>query len=232
MSPSGRPGGELHSVSHEGAPAPLLRLGVIGAALMGYAFVSHLLMVHAADRPWTVAALFGPLWAAVAVSGWQRRHGPTLALCAAVVAAVVVVVARGGVDDIHLMYVLQHAGIHAALAWVFGSTLRSGSRPLITAMAQPLHRDFTPRLATYTRQLTALWAAYFVAMIAVSFTLYALAPWSWWSLFCNLVTPLAAVVLFVGEYLYRWRWHPEFERVSLPQMVQAYRQRGAKGAAQ
>lgn len=210
---------------------PLWRLAGTGAALGAYAAVSHLLMVHAPDRAWSVAALFGPLWAAVALSGWLRRHGPTLLACALVLALVATVVARGGVEDIHLMYVLQHGGIHAALAWVFGLTLRDGRVPLITALAERVHEHVTPAMRAYTRRLTQLWAGYFLAMIGVSFALYAAAPWPWWSLFCNVVTPLAVVVLFVGEHVWRRVVHPEFERVSLLRVVQAYRQRRGEGAA-
>jgi uncharacterized membrane protein len=126
------------------------------------------------------------------------------------------------------MYVLQHAGIHAALAWTFGSTLRRGSTPLVTAMAERVHERVTPAMAAYTRQVTQLWAAYFVAMIAASFALFSAAPWAWWSLFCNLVTPLAALALFCAELLWRhWR-HPDFERVSMARVMHAWRSRSAR----
>lgn len=201
------------------------RLAGAGAALGAYAVVSHLLMAHAPERPWSVAALFGPLWAAVALSGWLRRHWPTLAGCALFLAAIAAVVARGGVNDIHLMYVLQHAGVHAALAGLFGLTLRQGSVPLITAIAERLHRTVPPAMRAYTRALTRLWCAYFVAMIAVSLALYALAPWQWWSLYCNVLTPLAALAFYVGEHAWRWWRHPEFEFISPLVVWQAFRQR-------
>ena len=35
-----------------------------------------------------------------------------------------------------------------------------------------------------------------------------------WSVWANLVTPVASVGFFVGEHVMRYRWHPEFERVS------------------
>ena len=35
-----------------------------------------------------------------------------------------------------------------------------------------------------------------------------------WAVFANLLTPLALVAMFVGEYLLRYRLHPEFERAS------------------
>lgn len=207
------------------------RYAVAAAALAAYALLSNWLMVHAAQAPWAVAALFGPLLLAVAASSWQRRQWLALAACAALVLALAVIVARGGVQDMQRMYVLQHAGIHAALAWGFGITLRPGSTPLITSLAARLHRRFTPELRAYTRWLTLLWVRYFVAMIALSFAIYALAPWAWWSLYCNLLTPLAALALFVGEHLLRYRRHPEFERVSLRDAFEAYRQTGAADRA-
>jgi uncharacterized membrane protein len=204
-------------------PQPLWQLAAAGALLAAYALGSHWLMVHAAKEPWAVAALFGPLLLAIAAGGWRRRHLPTLAFCAALLALLVMVVWRGGVADINRMYVLQHAGIHAALAWLFASTLRPGGTPLISALAQSVHRQFTPAMQRYTRSLTAAWALYFVAMIAISLLIYALAPWDWWSLFCNVGTPLAVGVFFVAEHLLRYHWHPEFERLSMRGAVQAWR---------
>ena len=48
-------------------------------------------------------------------------------------------------------------------------------------------------------------------------------------MFANLLTPLAMVLMFVGEYLLRYRLHPEFERATLAQAMRAYsrRPRGA-----
>jgi len=192
------------------------------AALVAYSLLAYGLMTHAPDRPWTVAALFGPLLLGTAAAGVQRRHWPTLAGCAALAALLALAVQRGGVE-IKSLYVLQHAALHAVFGWSFGITLRPGATPLITAMGERVHRDFTPAMRAYTRRLTAAWALYFAAMIAVSLALYASVPWSWWSLYCNVLTPLAAVAVFVGEHLLRrWR-HPEFEAVSLHRAWRAFR---------
>lgn len=207
---------------------PRGRIVAAGAALAAYALLSHLLMVHAPRHPWSVAVLFGPLLLAVAAGGWRRRHAPTLLLCAALAALLALVVAHGGVQDMHRMYVLQHAGIHVALAATFAATLRGDNTPLITALAARVHRELTPAMREYTRRLTLAWALYFVAMVNLSFALYVLAPWSVWSLFGNLVTPLAAVAFFVGEYVWRYQRHPDFERVTLTGAWQAWQ--GWQGA--
>ena len=213
------------------------RLAAGLAALVGYALLSNWLMVHAANEPWTVALLFGPLLLAVAALGWQRRQWLTLVACAALLLVLVAVVLRGGVANAQRLYVLQHGGIHLALAWTFGLTLRAGEKALITGLAEGLHsrlkQNFTPALALYTRGVTQLWAGYFLAMVVVSAALYALAPWPWWSFYCTVLTPLAAAALFVAEYLWRYQRHPEFPRITMRAAFDAYQQSGRveKGTA-
>lgn len=202
------------------------RAAAVVAACAAYALASHWMMVHAAGQPWAVAVIFGPLVLAVGAAAWQMRHPALLAACVGGVGLLAVVVARGGVADVNRLYVLQHAGIHAALALSFGSSLRAGATPLISAMARSVHRHFTPPLQAYTRWLTGVWAGYFAAMVAASLAIYALAPWPWWSLFANVLTPLSAVALFVIEHVLRYRRHPDFERVSLRTAIDAYRRSG------
>jgi uncharacterized membrane protein len=212
---------------------PAWRIAAAAAALVAYALLSNWLMVHAANQPWAVAALFGPLLLAVAGAGWQRRQWPTLAGCGVLVVVLAVIVARGGVGDMQRMYLLQHGALHLALAWSFAITLRAGATPFITALAEGLHtrlrQSFTPAMHAYTRQLTAVWVGYFLGMVLVSGLIYALAPWEAWSFFCNLVTPAAAILLFVGEHVLRYRRHPEFARVSLRAAFEAYQHSGRGG---
>ncbi len=200
------------------------------AALAAYALLGLWLMLHAPNRPWAVAVLFGPLVLALAGAGWQRRQPLVLLGCVVGVGLLALVVARGGVADINRMYVLQHAGIHAALGLGFGLTLRAGGTPLITAIARGLHQRFTPAMQAYTRWLTGLWTAYFAAMVVASVLIYLFAPWSWWSLFGNVLTPLFGGALFVVEHAIRYRRHPEFERVSLRAAIRAYRAAGGETA--
>lgn len=209
---------------------PAWRLALAAAALAAYAALSHWLMVNAADRPWAVAALFGPLVLAVAATGWRQRQPLTLAACAGGVAVLATVVALGGVEDVNRMYVLQHAGIHLALAWSFGLTLRPGGKALIEMLAERVHQHFSPEMRAYTRRLTLWWVLYFLGMVGLSVLVYALAPWAWWSLFCNVLTPLAAVAFFTGEPVLRYWRHPDFERVTLRTVYSAYRGVAERGA--
>jgi uncharacterized membrane protein len=204
-------------------------------ALAGYAVLSNWLMVHAAHEPITLALLFGPLLLAVGGMGWRQRQWATLAACTVLMAVLVAVVLKGGVQDAQRMYVLQHGGIHLALAWSFALTLRPGQTALISVLAKGLHtrlgQAFTPELAAYTRRVTQVWTGFFVLMVAISGLLYATTPWAWWSFFCTLLTPVAAGALFVGEYLLRYHWHPDFPRVSLQAAFLAYQNHSKSGTA-
>lgn len=184
------------------------------AGVAAYALLSYLLMLHAADEPWAVLALLAPgTLALVAAALASRRRGlAALGLLAlAGLAALAMTTAAGRVER---LYVAQHAGIHLALGWTFAHTLRAGGLPMITAFALRVHRErLTAEMRAYTRRLTRLWCGYFVGMAVFSVLLYLLAPWSAWSLFANLLTPLSAAALFLGEHLVRYRLHPEFDRV-------------------
>lgn len=201
---------------------PLWRVLAVALALAAYAVGSGALMAWAPEHPWSVAVLFGPLLAAFALGGLAKRHWPTVAGALAATAAVVAVAWNGGAS-VQWLYVAQHAAIHASLALSFGLTLRPGSTPLITLLAQQVHTVFTPAMRAYTGALTRFWAQFFMAMILVSLAIFLLAPWPVWSFFCTVLTPAAAGVLFVAEYFWRYWRHPDFERISMATAAQAYR---------
>jgi len=203
---------------------PSWRAVAVALALAGYAVLSHVLMILAADEPWAVLVLLGPLLLGMSALALQQRHLPSMLACMIAACGLWAYVnTHEGQHQIEHLYVLQHAGIHCALGCVFAATLRPGAMPLISAFAARVNRTMTPALLHYTRQVTWLWSAYFGVMVLLSLGLFVAAPWWWWSAFANLVTPVAAVSLFVGEYLLRYRLHPEFERTTLAQAFKAYR---------
>ena len=191
--------------------------------VVAYLVLSHWLTVHSAGRPWAIAAFLGPAWGIALVVAIKKRK--RAAIVALLVAAVVValVVARGGIGDVGRLYVLEHAGIHLALFASFALTLRPGRVSLIGQVATRVHRTVTPAVLAYTYRVTVAWALYFLAMALLSVSIYLGADWTAWSLLANVGTPMAIVTLFFGEHLLRYRLHPEFERVSLADVVRAYR---------
>ncbi|MFO1224765.1 MAG: hypothetical protein U1E90_16860 [Burkholderiaceae bacterium] len=201
----------------------LRQLAIAALALLAYAFASHWLMVHAGHEPWAVAALLAPMLGLAAWVALKLRHRAALLACGVAALVLATIVARGGLGGVEPLYVLQHVALHAALGAGFGLTLRAGATPLISAMAARVQGPLDEGLRRYTRRLTTIWVVYFFGMALLSTLLYALGPWWWWSLYANVLTPLAAAALFLGEFALRYRLHPEFERVTLVQTVMAWR---------
>ena len=206
-----------------GHPSTRLRWAAGAATALVYAAASHALMTRAQDSAWALALILGPLVALGAAWAWSRGHR-TLAAASVAVAALLALQAWSGRGiPSRWLYLAQHAGVHLALAAWFGSTLRAGAEPLVTALARRVHRSFTPAMARYTRQVTLAWTLYFAAMAGASLALFLGGDFAHWSLLANILTPVLTAAMFVGEYLVRYWLHPEFERVSLHRAVEAYR---------
>lgn len=196
-----------------------------------YAIASHLAMVHAGASVFTLLVVLGP-WAALGLASlWANDHRWSASAAALACAATVALVARGQALDPRLLYLAEHASAHLVLGLWFGSTLGAGRQPLISALAQRLHGTLDATHAAYTRRVTQVWTAYFFGMAVISVALFSAGDFERWSFFANLVTPAAALSLFMGEYLLRYRLHPEFDRVSLADTIRAYREHRAAGSA-
>jgi uncharacterized membrane protein len=200
---------------------------VVSGVLAGLAYIagSHWLMTAAPDSPWNGFALLAPMLAIIVVCAWRARQRTTCALAVAVLVALAAQAGWGPAMPQKFLYLGQHVVIHLVLAVLFGLTLRRGSQALISRVAQQVHGSLSAGMAGYTRKLTWAWCGYFVAMAALSLLLYFFAPFETWATFANWLTPLALGLMFGGEYLLRYRLHPEFERVSMARAIQAYTQR-------
>ena len=206
-----------------------MRARTVLVVLVGAAYVAgcHWLMTSAPDSRWNAVVVIGPMLALVAFVA--ARRGPRLVagIAGLGLGALVLQAWRGGGLAPATLYLAQHVSIHAALAVMFALTLRPGQEPLVTALARRVHGGLSPDMTSYARKVTVAWAIYFVLIAATSITLFAFAPFDAWAVFANLATPLAMVLLFVGEYLLRYRLHPEFERATLADAMNAYSRRNA-----
>lgn len=204
------------------------RLGIRVAAFVlagaGYVLACHWLMTRWGDSPWSVLGVIAPMLAAVAAGFWRSGQRALAALATVPVLALCGQAMLGTRLPTQWLYLAQHAGVNLALALGFGGTLRAGHTPLITALARRVHRRFTPDMAVYTRHCTVAWTLYFLAVVVLSLALYARADFDTWAVFANLVSPVSVALMFGGEYLLRYRLHPEFERASVADAVRSYLQ--------
>jgi len=202
-------------------PARIVVIALVSVAYLG---LSQWLMISAPESPWNAAALLVPMLAAAAAGAWAAGQRVRSALAAAAVIALCLQAAFGVLVPAPLLYLAQHVVINLMLAWWFGASLRDGHVALITRLASMVHREMTPTMIVYTRNVTRAWVAYFVAVSLGSLLLFAYAAFETWAWYANAATPLALAAMFIGERLLRFRLHPEFERSSVADMIRAYRQ--------
>ncbi|MEO8153427.1 MAG: hypothetical protein ABI605_10190 [Rhizobacter sp.] len=199
------------------------RIAAIALAGVAYVAGSHWLMTQTEGSAWNVVVVLTPMLLAIAIGAWRSGHRWAGTVAALGLAALCTQAIMGVRVAPHVLYLAQHVGINGFLAIVFGSTLRAGQTPLITALALRVHRGhLAPAQVVYTRHVTAAWALFFVALVTGSLALYAWASFEAWALFANWVTPVAIGAMFGVEYLIRYRLHPEFERASVVDAVRAY----------
>lgn len=200
--------------------------GIGLAGVLAYAGLCHWLVAKDPASPWSQVTVLGPMTLIGALGMWKDglRLAAVALLCG--VAALIVLCTRGMVP-VEWLYLVQHAGVQAGLGWWFGRTLVAGREPFISGLAARVHRGLTPGMAIYTRGVTQLWTVYFASLAGLSVLLFLFAPLPAWSVFANLVSPVSALALFVGEYVWRYRRHPEFERATLLDAVRAYQASGS-----
>lgn len=103
---------------------------------------------------------------------------------------------------------LEQIALNLALAYLFGRTLAAGREPLCSQFARMVHGTLTPRIAQYTRQITAAWMLFFLSIAAISTLLFATSSLVTWSTFANYLTFPLVAAMFAGEHLWR--------RIALP----------------
>lgn len=174
-------------------------------------WLAYVCTVHAA------VLLHRPLLGLVALTAWcavqflvslsvggRRRRLAWGA--AAIVPATALALALAGHSAALAVVLVPPVLINLALFVLFGRTLLPGQEPLIARFARIEQGDLPPPLYRYTRRLTAGWMALFAAM-TVAALLATFADPATWSTVTNIICPLLAAALFLGEHPYRgWRF--------------------------
>ncbi len=106
---------------------------------------------------------------------------------------------------------LPSIALNLILATAFAATLRRGETPLIVRIELiGTTGELAPDFVRYLRSLTQAWTLFFVLNAAVSLLLILFAPFSWWSLFSNVLTWPLIAGMFAVEWVVR--------RVAFPQL--------------
>ena len=173
---------------------------------------------------WTVAVVSLPLAAALwsfALNCWQKTGASWPSrlkggLALAVFAAGLLMLKPFLLENFKWVYLLQHAGIHLALAWVFANSLREGATPLCTQFARIVQpaAAMTGTVLRYTRQVTQVWVLFFLFIGVGSLAIFWLCSLPVWTVFSTFVTMGLTAGLFIVEAIVRRRALPASYRSS------------------
>ncbi len=184
-----------------------LRGAAAAVAMIAYPFLAYL--AHAGEQRYLALLLMGCalLYICVrALSGKRRIAG--------VAAVVTLCVLAAFVPHAAAPFFLLPILINLMLAVFFARTLAPGGEALITRFARLGHQPMPNEIVAYTRQLTWIWTAFFVAMAGISGALLALGAHAAWAWFTGVGSYLCIALLFALEYVYRRHRFPDRPYVS------------------
>jgi uncharacterized membrane protein len=199
-----------------------LQLAAIIAFVVVYAALSHYSNSVAKTHDVGVGLALGPVLAVGLALLWRWTH-LLVALLAAAAAAVLLrhywpLLER----NFSLVYLLQEAGFYSLMAASFGLSLRRHEIALCTQLADKVHGPLSAQEIRYTRQVTAAWTIFFLAITLVTIALFAIAPLRVWSLFANFFAVPLMVLMFAAEYAVRRRVLPQVQGGGLLAAVRVY----------
>jgi uncharacterized membrane protein len=176
--------------------APLSR-----ALIFLYPFLLHFCI--ATDRPtFALWYLAGILILPLLTELVSRRQFSGVGLACAVLATMLLTVFS---SQEMLVFKILPLSIYVALFLLFANSLRDGSMPVISRIAELLDADISTAALNYTRKVTAAWAGFFFTMTIISTLLAIYASDVAWSSFVNIVSYGLTGLFFLIEFLVRKR---------------------------
>ena len=206
--------------------ARVTRWFAIVAGVVAYPVLAHYSAATSAATTWPslgVAVSLAPSLAILLWLAWRSPKRPLMLLLCVVMGGVLGVFWGVLQRNFSWVYFLQHVGTNVMLAAVFGSTLVRGRQPLVTKLAEAVHRSsLAPEVLRYTRQVTLAWTLFFLAVSLVSGVLFCCASTKAWSVFANFLTFPLILLMFAVEYAVRLRKLPNLEKHSIMDGVRAF----------
>ncbi len=202
----------------------------VGISVLGIVLAYFALERHLSPALGAVLSLVPPALIVVAAARRSSHRAWPLAVVVAVGAALAL---DWSFVERHFagLFLVDHAGVNLALAWVFARTLAPGHEPLCTAFARVIHRGAVPpEVERYTRGVTVAWSVFFALVAFASVVLYAAGFHTAWSLLATVASPVLVGLMFAVEYAVRLRVLPHIERVGVLGGIVAFSQHFAARA--
>lgn len=187
-------------------------LALAVALIIVYSGLSYYSNAYAGASDMGAALALAPLLTIGVVLLWRSRR-PLVSSAFALFAVLLLIETWPLFErNFSKLYCLQECALYGTLMLSFARTLRPGSVPLCTRLADKLHGPLTRAEIRYSRQVTFAWALLFGAITVATFTLFVLAPMRVWSLFVNFCTLPLVALMFIAEYAVRSRVLPQADR--------------------
>jgi uncharacterized membrane protein len=198
------------------------QLAAVLVVLVAYSVLSHYSNLNPQAYDLRTLLALAPMLTLGLVLLW-RWSGAILTLLGAAATAFLL---RAGwpllAQNFSIVYLLQQAGFYSLMAFTFGRSLRAGSVPLCTQLADKVHGPLTALELRYTRQVTLAWTVFFLLNVAVNFLLFEFAPLRIWSVFVNFCSLPLILLMFVAEYAVRRRVLPQVQSSGLIATLRVY----------
>jgi len=211
--------------------ARMTRIFLIVVGAVAYPLLAHYSTATSAATTMPSLGVAVSLAPSLAILSWLAWRSPKrpfmLALCAGM--GMLLAVFWGALQrNFNWVYFMQHAGTYVMLAAMFGTTLLRGRQPLVTRLAEAVHRTaLAPDVLRYTRQVTFAWTLFFLATALVSSVLFCCASMEAWSIFANFLSFPLILLMFALEYAVRLHRLPHLEQHGIMEGVRAFWNRPA-----
>lgn len=176
-------------------------------AMVAYPFLAY--FAHAGEQRYLALLLMGCALLYVCARTLSGRSR-----ISAIAAVVGLCVLAAFIPRAAVPFFLLPILINLLLAWFFARTLAPGREALITRFARMGHQPMPVEVVTYTRRLTWVWTAFFVAMAVISGALLAFGEHAAWAWFTAVGSYLCIALFFGLEYVYRRHCFPDRPYVS------------------
>jgi uncharacterized membrane protein len=198
------------------------QLAAVLVFLVAYSVLSHYSNLNPQAHDLRTLLALAPMLTLGLVLVW-RWSGALIALLAAAATALLL---RAFwplfTQNFPIVYLVQQVGFYFIMAFTFGRSLRKGSVPLCTQLADKVHGPLSALELRYTRRVTLAWVIFFLLNLAANFFLFEFAPLRVWSMFVNFCSLPLILLMFVAEYAVRRRVLPQVQRSGLIATLRVY----------
>jgi uncharacterized membrane protein len=199
-----------------------LQLAAVLLFFIAYSVLSHYSNLNPQGHDLRTLLALAPMLTLGLVLLW-RWSGALIALLAGAAAAFLL---RAFwplfAQNFSIVYLIQQVGFYSIMAVTFGRSLRKGSVPLCTQLADKVHGPLSALELRYTRKVTLAWVIFFSLNLAATFFLFQFAPLRIWSVFVNFCSLPLILLMFVAEYAVRRRVLPQVQRSGLIATLRVY----------